>query len=73
MPDNLDDDMSARLLESLSLFMDNGWYDFVCGIYEQLVNHNPEDNELLNGWITTLLKNKQIDKAQELIEQRKAS
>lgn len=73
IPDNLNEEMSARLLESLSLFMDNGWYDFVSDIYEELVQHNPEDNELLNGWITTLIKNKEIDKAQELIDKRKAS
>ncbi len=73
IPDNLDDDMSARLLESLSLFMDNEWYDFVSDIYQQLVAHNPEDNKLLNGWITTLIKNKEIEKAQELLGQKKAS
>jgi hypothetical protein len=73
IPDNLDDDMSARLLESLSLFMDNEWYDFVSDIYEQLVEHNPEDNKLLNGWITTLIKNKEIEKAQELLGTKKAS
>lgn len=73
IPDNLDDDKSARLLESLSLFMDNEWYDFVSDIYEQLVAHNPEDNKLLNGWITTLIKNKEIEKAQELLGQKKAS
>ncbi len=73
IPDKLDEDMSARLLESLSLFMDNGWYEFVSNIYRQLVTHNPEDNELLNGWITTLIKNKEIEKAQELLASKKAS
>ncbi|MDZ7772915.1 MAG: hypothetical protein U5K31_09270 [Balneolaceae bacterium] len=38
IPDKLDDDMSARLLESLSLFMDNEWYDFVSEVYEELVS-----------------------------------
>ncbi|MGD8428551.1 MAG: hypothetical protein PVH63_13070 [Balneolaceae bacterium] len=73
IPDKLNDDMSARLLESLSLFMDNGWYDFVCGVYEELVAHNPKDNKLLNGWITSLIKNKEIEKAQKLINNKKAS
>lgn len=67
LPDRLDGEMSARLLESLSLFMDNGWYDFVSEIYEELVTHNPGDNELLNGWITTLIRNKEIEKARSLI------
>lgn len=67
LPDRLDGEMSARLLESLSLFMDHGWYDFVSEVYEELVTHNPDDNELLNGWITTLIKNKEIEKAQSLI------
>lgn len=73
IPDNLNENMSARLLESLSLFTDNGWYDFVSKIYEELVENNPEDNELINGWITTLLKNKEIEKAQQLIADKKAS
>lgn len=67
LPDRLTDDMSARLLESLSLFMDNEWYDFVSEIYEQLVTQNPEDNELLNGWITTLIRNEEVEKARSLI------
>ncbi|SMO58724.1 tetratricopeptide repeat protein [Fodinibius sediminis] len=67
IPDNLDDDMSARLLESLSLFKDNGWYSFVNDIYEELVAHNPDDNRLLHGWISTLIKNEQIEKAQSLL------
>ncbi|MDZ7771129.1 MAG: hypothetical protein U5K31_00015 [Balneolaceae bacterium] len=72
IPDKLDDDMSARLLESLSLFMDNEWYDFVSEVYEELVTHNPGDNELLHGWITTLIKNKDIEKAQSLIKSGKS-
>ncbi len=67
LPDRLTDDMSARLLESLSLFMDNEWYDFVSEIYEQLVTQNPENNELLNGWITTLIRNEEVEKARSLI------
>lgn len=72
IPDKLDDDMSARLLESLSLFMDNEWYDFVSEVYEELVAHNPGDNELLHGWISTLIKNKDIEKAQSLIRKGKS-
>lgn len=67
IPDRLTEDMSARLLESLSLFMDNEWYDFVSGVYEELVESNPGDNQLLNGWITTLIKNKEIARAQALL------
>lgn len=67
LPDNLDDAMSGRLLEALSLFMDNGWYDFVSDIYENLIEHNPENNRLVTGWIHILIKNRDIKKAQSLI------
>jgi len=57
----------VKLYEALSLFMDNGWYDFVCKIYEELHTHRPDDDKILQGWIAALVRAKKIDKAQSLL------
>jgi len=64
------DDGLENILEALSLFMDNGWYEFVCNIYEQLVIQYPDNNRLLNKWITSLIKNNDFEKAQAIINKR---
>ena len=58
------------VLQALSLFMDNGWYEFVSNIYEQLVIQHPNNNKLLNKWITSLIKNNDFEKAQAIINKR---
>jgi len=62
-----DEVQEVKLFESLSLFMDNGWHDFVCQIYEELHNSHPDDNRILQGWIAVLVRAKKLDKAKSLL------
>lgn len=62
-----DEVKEVKFFESLSLFMDNGWHDFVCEIYEELHSHHPDDHRVLQGWIAALVRANKIDKAQSLI------
>lgn len=63
-------DELESVLQALSLFMDNGWYDFVSDTYEQLVILHPENNQLLNKWVTSLIKNNEFEKAQAVLNKR---
>jgi tetratricopeptide (TPR) repeat protein len=58
---------SLQIKEALSLFIKNGWYDIASDIYRRLVNRRPDDESLRYGLIRTLVKNGQVEKAQELL------
>jgi len=62
-----DESRTAKMFESLSLFMDNGWHEFVCDFYEQLNSYKSNNDRLMQGWIAALVKANKIDKAQSLV------
>lgn len=53
--------------EALSLFVDKGWTDFACYMYEKIYQNNQDDNEILRRWIAALIKGKEIEKARFLL------
>ncbi len=60
-------DVPVKMFESLSLFNQKGWFDFVSTVYEQLRSYDPENKRLLHGWVATLVKANKLEQAQELI------
>lgn len=57
----------TRILEILSLFMEQGWYDFSLEVYELLCQNNPDRPELMRRWVAALIRAKKVEKAQEII------
>lgn len=66
-PDQLDDTYEKMLFEFLALFMKNGWYAFAAGKYQQLLEHNPDNETYMRRWLVALSKSKDIDRAQKVI------
>lgn len=66
LPDMLDSVMEVKLHETLTLFMENGWHDFVFNLYERLYNAR-KNKDLLLRWTATLVKAGRVDKARRLI------
>ena len=64
---SLSQDKKGRLLEALTMFTDNGWYEFPSSIYQQLVEHHPQNDAIRHGCIRTLVKNNEVEKAQALL------
>jgi tetratricopeptide (TPR) repeat protein len=60
-------EVPVKMFESLSLFNQKGWFDFVSTVYEQLRSYDPENKRLLHGWVATLVKANKLEQAQELI------
>lgn len=69
-PEQLTETQSVRMREVLSLFTDQGWFDFASQTYEKLVAHNPGNQALVHGWISILIKNNEIEKARSLISKK---
>ena len=63
-----DEKAMSRLLETLSLIEDNGWNDFASDIYEKLIAVYPGNHKILQGWLTSLLRSNQLQKARVLME-----
>lgn len=63
-----DEKAMSRLLETLSLIEDNGWNDFASDIYEKLITVYPGNHKILQGWLTSLLRSNQLQKARVLME-----
>jgi len=66
-----DEQVMNRLLETLSLIEDNGWNDFASNIYEKLIAVYPGNHKILQGWLTSLLRSNQLQKAKVLMEKIK--
>ena len=63
-----DEKVMNRLLETLSLIEDNGWNDFASNIYEKLIAVYPGNHKILQGWLTSLIRSNQLQKAKVLME-----
>ncbi len=67
LPGHFDEKTYLLMNEALSLFVDKGWIDFACRIYEKIYNVNPDDDVVLHRWVAALIKAKEIKKARFLI------
>ncbi len=57
----------TRILEVLSLFMEQGWHEFSLEVYEVICRNNPEKPELIRRWVAALIRAQKVEKAQEII------
>jgi len=75
IPDLINEKVYHQIHEALSLFIEKGWADFSCKIYEQIYNENSKNETILHHWIAALIKAKKVKKAQRIlaISQRQVS
>jgi tetratricopeptide (TPR) repeat protein len=67
IPDLLSAENYKLMQDALSLFIEKGWIELPCDIYEQLYEHNPDDEKILHHWVAALIKAKKVKKAQRLL------
>lgn len=53
--------------EILTLFMKQGWYDYVSGVYKAFHEAYPEDREFKRKYIVTLTKTNRLDQARKMV------
>ncbi|MGF1671124.1 MAG: tetratricopeptide repeat protein [Balneolaceae bacterium] len=63
-----DEQVMSRMLETLSLIENNGWNDFASTIYERMIAVYPGNHKILQGWLTSLIRSNQLQKAKVLME-----
>ncbi len=66
-----DENMMTGLLETLSLIEDNGWNDFASSVYEKMIDVYPGNHKILQGWLTSLIRSNQVQKAKIVMERMK--
>jgi len=66
-----DEQMMEGILEALSLVEDNGWNEFASSVYERMIDVYPGNHKILQGWLTSLIRSNQIQKAKIVMEKMK--
>lgn len=67
LPGNLNESLSAKLDDYMTLFMNNKWYVFVADLYERLYTSEPENAEYRRRLIVALSKTDRLERARKLI------
>ncbi len=65
--EDLSDLKSKEFKDYMTMFMENGWYDFVYDLYAQLHQDFPQNDEYRRRLIVASLKTNRIEQAQKLI------
>lgn len=67
LPDRLTPHIKSEIVECLQVFVEKGWYDFPCQVYQELFEHNPQYPEMRRHLVACLSKSKNIDKARYIL------
>ncbi|MEX2600482.1 MAG: tetratricopeptide repeat protein [Balneolaceae bacterium] len=67
LPDQLSPERSEELYDIMSSFMEQGWYNYVSKVYEQLYQADADNGEYRRRLIVALSKSNRLEKAKALI------
>lgn len=65
--DSLSNSKNEEFKDYMTMFMENGWYDFVYDLYAQLHKDFPQNDEYRRRLIVASIKTNRVEQAQKLI------
>lgn len=73
IPKELSEHERTKMMEILSIFSEKEWYQTPLKTLEVLFEEEPNNAEILRKWVATLIKAREIEKAQELMKKHKTT